>query len=128
MKILALEKEVPGVNDGQFTDGILKAEARKAWEPYQAGVLRELYFTADTHEAVLMLECESADEGRRQLSELRAAQGHDLPPTVDQALRKAGHRPHPVRNPKVRSRSHRYFIIAPSVPSPSPLLARSPCP
>ena len=70
MKILALEKEVPGVNDGQFTDDILKAEARKAWELYQSGVLRELYFSADMHEAVLVLECESADEGRRQLSEL----------------------------------------------------------
>ena len=70
MKILALEKEVPGVNDGQFTDDILKAEARKAWELYQFAVLRELYFSADMHEAVLVLECESADEGRRQLSEL----------------------------------------------------------
>ena len=70
MKILPLEKEVPGVNDGQFTDDILKAEARKAWELYQSGVLRELYFSADTYEADLVLECESADEGRRQLSEL----------------------------------------------------------
>ena len=70
MKILALEKEVPGVNDGQFTDDILKAEARKAWELYQSGVLRELYFTADKDEAVLVLKCESADEARRQLSEL----------------------------------------------------------
>ena len=70
MKILALEKEVPGVNDGQFTDDILKAEARKAWELYQSGVLRELYFTADKDEAVLVLECDSADEARRQLSEL----------------------------------------------------------
>src|ERR1039458_1275825 len=70
MKILALEKEVPGVNDGQFTDDILRAEARKAWELYQSGVLRELYFTADKDEAVLVLKCESADEARRQLSEL----------------------------------------------------------
>ena len=70
MKILALEKEVPGVNDGQFTDDTLKAEARKAWELYQSGVLRELYFTADKDEAVLVLKCESADEARRQLSEL----------------------------------------------------------
>jgi hypothetical protein len=47
MKILALEKEVPGVTDDQFSDELLKAEARKAWELYQSGVLRELYFTAD---------------------------------------------------------------------------------
>jgi muconolactone delta-isomerase len=70
MKILAVEKEVSGVTDDQFTDNILKAEARKAWELEQSGVLRELYFTADTHEAVLVLECDSADEARRRLSEL----------------------------------------------------------
>jgi hypothetical protein len=70
MKILALEKEVAGVTDDQFSGEILRAEARKAWELYQSGLLRELYFTADTHEAVLALECESADEARRRLSEL----------------------------------------------------------
>lgn len=70
MKILALEKEVPGTTDDRFTEEILELEARKAWELNQAGVLRELYFTADTHEAVLVLECESAEEARRQLSEL----------------------------------------------------------
>ena len=30
----------------------------------------ELYFSADKDEAVLVLECESADEARRALSEL----------------------------------------------------------
>ena len=70
MKILALEKEVPGITDEQFTGKLLKAEARKAWELYQSGILRELYFTADTHEAVLMLECDSADEAPRKLAEL----------------------------------------------------------
>src|ERR1017187_6368667 len=70
MKILALEKEVPGISDDQFTEDILKAEARKAWDLCQSGVLRELYFSADKDEAVLVLECESADEARRQLSEL----------------------------------------------------------
>ena len=70
MKILALEKEVPGVTDDRFTGEILQAEARKAWELYQSGVLRELYFTADTHEAVLVLECDSAEEARQRLSEL----------------------------------------------------------
>jgi muconolactone delta-isomerase len=70
MKLLALEKEVPGVTDEQLTEEILEAEARKAWELYQSGVLRELYFSADKHEAVLALECDSADEARRALAEL----------------------------------------------------------
>jgi len=70
MKILALEKEVPGASEGQFTDDILKAEARKAWELQQSGVLRELYFNADTHEAVLVLECADSEDASRRLSEL----------------------------------------------------------
>ena len=48
----------------------MKTEARTAWELYQSGVLRELYFSADEHEAVLVLECDSVDEARRQLAEL----------------------------------------------------------
>lgn len=70
MKILALEKEVPGVTDDQFTNDILQQEARKVWELYQSGVLRELYFSADKDEAVLVLECDSAEDARRQLSKL----------------------------------------------------------
>jgi muconolactone delta-isomerase len=70
MKILALEKEVPGVAESDFTAEVLEAEARKAWDLYQSGVLRELYFTADTHEAVLVLECADAGEARSRLSEL----------------------------------------------------------
>jgi muconolactone delta-isomerase len=70
MKILALEKDVPGVRDGQFTEEILKAEARKAWELHQSGVLRELYFAAGTRAAVLVLECGSVEEARRRLGEL----------------------------------------------------------
>ncbi len=70
MKILALEKEVAGVVKSQFKEEILRAEAAKAWELYQAGVLREMYFTADTNEAVLVLECGGADEARSQLAGL----------------------------------------------------------
>ncbi|MFY9728264.1 MAG: muconolactone Delta-isomerase family protein [Bryobacteraceae bacterium] len=70
MKVLALEREVPGVTDDRFTEAILETEARKAWELYQSGVLRELYFSADKHEAVLVLESGSADEARKQLAEL----------------------------------------------------------
>jgi muconolactone delta-isomerase len=70
MKILAIEKEVPGVTEDQFTEEILATEAQKAWNLQQSGVLREIYFTADTHEAVSILECDSVEEGRRHLSEL----------------------------------------------------------
>ena len=69
MRILAIEKEVPGVTDEQFRPH-LKAEAFRAWELYQAGVLRELYFRADRPDAVLVLECASVEEARDVLDTL----------------------------------------------------------
>jgi hypothetical protein len=56
MKILALERELPGASTEQFKRHS-KSEAARAWELYQAGVLRELYFRATRRTAVLILEC-----------------------------------------------------------------------
>jgi hypothetical protein len=61
VKILALEQEMPGVTAEEFRSN-LEAEAIRVWELYQAGVLRELYFRADRTDAVLVLECEDANE------------------------------------------------------------------
>lgn len=69
MRILAIEKEVPGVTDEQFQPH-LKAEAFRAWELYQAGVIRELYFRADRPDAVLVLECASVEAASEALSTL----------------------------------------------------------
>ena len=57
MKILAIEHELPGVTSTDFTPELAKAEAARAWELYQTGLLRELYFCRDHSSAVLMLEC-----------------------------------------------------------------------
>ena len=70
MKILALECDVPGITDDRFTDEILKEEAVRAWELHQAGVIRELYFRADRHAAVLVLECASSEEAHDVLATL----------------------------------------------------------
>ena len=70
MKIIALEKDLPGVSDSRFTDEILKEEAARGWQLHQSGVIRELYFRADRNAAVLMLECASVDEARAVLSTL----------------------------------------------------------
>ena len=70
MKILALEKDLPGVPPRQFTSQILKEEAKHVWKLHQAGVIREVYFRADRHAAVMMLECASLDEARSVLSTL----------------------------------------------------------
>lgn len=69
MKILAIEKEVAGVTGEDFGPH-LKAEAARAWELYQAGVLRELYFRADERSAVLMLECAGVEEAHEALNTL----------------------------------------------------------
>jgi muconolactone delta-isomerase len=70
MKILALEKEVPGITDNRFTPEILRTEATRAWEMHQAGMIRELYFRRDRQEAVLILECKDAEEARSVLATL----------------------------------------------------------
>jgi muconolactone delta-isomerase len=69
MKILALEHELPGATSAAFQQHA-QAEARKAWELHQAGLIRELYFRADQSTAVLVLECASAAEAEKILAEL----------------------------------------------------------
>ncbi len=69
MKILALEREKPGVTAGQF-EQLSTAEAAQVWQLQQAGILREIYFRADQHTAVLILECKDLKEARRILGSL----------------------------------------------------------
>lgn len=69
MKILALEKDIPGIAAEQFR-AHLQAESARVWELYQAGVLRELYFRQDRHSAVLVLECETVEDAGRVLATL----------------------------------------------------------
>jgi hypothetical protein len=69
MKILALEKERPGMGAEDFAPH-LEAEARRAWELHRAGVIRELYFRSDRREAVLVLECEDLLAAQAKLATL----------------------------------------------------------
>ena len=73
MKILAIEVETEGIKPEQFTP-YLQAEARRTWELYQIGVIRELYFRADHSEAVLILECTDAEEAQQTLESLPLVQ------------------------------------------------------
>jgi len=70
MKILAMEKEIPGVTAEKFTPHLKKAEAARVWEFYQAGVFRELYFRQDRSDAVVMLECTDVAEANQVLNTL----------------------------------------------------------
>jgi len=73
MKILALEREAPGLSGSDFQPH-LNAEAARAWELYQDGVIRELYFHADQHTAVLVLECAGLAEANQVLAALPMVQ------------------------------------------------------
>jgi muconolactone delta-isomerase len=72
MKILALERELPQATADKFQP-LLKDEARRVWELQQTGALREIYFDAARHTAVLVLECTDAEEARQLLRGLPLA-------------------------------------------------------
>jgi muconolactone delta-isomerase len=69
MRILAMEREQPGAAAEDFRR-LARAEAARAWELYQAGLIRELYFREDRAEAVLLLECAGAEEAAASLATL----------------------------------------------------------
>ena len=75
MKILAIEKDIPGVTDDKFSMEILKVEAMKVWELYKGNVIRELYFHKDEHYAVLILECKDVKEAEKYLGQLPLVKG-----------------------------------------------------
>jgi hypothetical protein len=55
MKVLALGRDTAPADDPRFAE-VRPAEARRAWELYQADVIREIYFRADRPNGVLVLE------------------------------------------------------------------------
>jgi muconolactone delta-isomerase len=73
MKILAMEVERAGTRPEQY-QAHLKPEARRVWELYQRGTIRELYFRADRSEAVLVLECADIQEAQETLASLPLVQ------------------------------------------------------
>lgn len=69
MKILAFEVERPGLSAADFAPH-LKDEARRVWDLQQAGLVREAYFRADQHTAVLVLESPTLQDAQAALSTL----------------------------------------------------------
>jgi hypothetical protein len=69
MKILALEKEVKPTQPNEFHPYLLD-EAKKVYELYLSGIIREFYFHETDHTAVLILECSNADEAQNVLNSL----------------------------------------------------------
>lgn len=73
MKILAIEKEVPGVDWSTVNKDIMAQEAREVYTMYLSGVLREHYFNEEKC-AVLVLECENKAEAQELLATLPLVQ------------------------------------------------------
>jgi len=69
MKILALEKELPGATAEQF-QALLKDEACRVWELQQSGLIREIYLASEHRNAVLMLESSGVEEAQQALATL----------------------------------------------------------
>ena len=69
MKIIAIEKNTGVILPDNF-ELHLKSEAKKVWELYQKSEIREFYFSSDSNNAVLILECESIEKAKQILSEL----------------------------------------------------------
>jgi hypothetical protein len=63
MKVLALGRDVVAQDDPRFAE-LRPAEARHAWDLYQQGTLREIYFRADRPNGVLVLEVSDLAEAR----------------------------------------------------------------
>lgn len=69
MKILAIEKEVPGVDWNVVSKELLAQEALDVYKIYRSGHLREHYFN-EAKCAVLVLECDSKAQAQILLGQL----------------------------------------------------------
>ncbi|MBS1773786.1 MAG: hypothetical protein JST82_13080 [Bacteroidetes bacterium] len=75
MKILAIEKEVPGVDWSTVSKDILAQEALGVYKMYLSEQLREHYFN-EHNCAVLVLECDSKAHAQELLGKLSLVQNN----------------------------------------------------
>ena len=69
MKVIAIEKELPGIQGERFQE-VLHEEAALLYALQQQGIVREAYFRSDKNEAVLILETDSVKAARATLKRL----------------------------------------------------------
>ncbi len=69
MKFLAIEKEVIKANE-QSNESLLESEARRVYELYLEGIIRECFFSKEGHNAIIILETKNEDEALRILNTL----------------------------------------------------------
>ena len=69
MKILAIEKEVPGVDWSAVSKELLAQEAHDVYNMYLRDQLREHYFNEEKC-AILVLECDNKTQAQELLGQL----------------------------------------------------------
>jgi hypothetical protein len=69
MKVIALGHDVVAQDDPRFAE-LRPAEARRVWDLYQAEVLREVYFRADSANGVLIFEVPTLAAARAAVDSL----------------------------------------------------------
>jgi muconolactone delta-isomerase len=69
MQVLALAHNTGSDDDPRWPE-IRVPEARRAWELYEAGVLRQIWFRADRANGVLLLEVADLAEARAVVDSL----------------------------------------------------------
>lgn len=69
MKVLAIEKEIPGVDWTTVSKELLTQEALDVYQLYLSGQIREHYFN-ENNCAVLVLECDSKAQAHELLGKL----------------------------------------------------------
>ncbi len=73
MRILALGSEVDSTFPGFSSEEALalgRAEARRAWELHQAGIVREISFRTNARMSIMILEAPDEDAAREALASL----------------------------------------------------------
>jgi len=69
MKVLAIEKELDKKSADDMKP-LLAKEARRAWELYQSGVFREIYFAQDRPLAIVIMEADGVEDAKKALATL----------------------------------------------------------
>ena len=63
MIFLIETKDCPGV-DWTNEDELLKSESRHVWELCKSGIIRNIWFTKQDKDAILLMECSSLEEAK----------------------------------------------------------------
>jgi hypothetical protein len=69
MKILALEKDIPGASYSDV-EPALHGEALGVWELVLSGTIREIYFREGPTQAVIIMEAEGTRQAEEVLAQL----------------------------------------------------------